>query len=286
MDELFSPPAKSLLLRVVKVCTVVLFSLVSMRAHIKCAIVAFWVLPMADICAADKDKQSGRFGDLLITATAIEDYGETPHQGDHHRVSVSVRVKNLGKRAICASFTPRLRATLDLEYGNILRSEEPRMSELLPGEETSGTYVFSVKDGVKPLQLVLKPLNRSLRCGSASRDSLSSVYWPEEVRLDLLGVADPWQTGRLVGIQASVADPAAPGALPGLVAGSGIWTYIVETETMTYVFSEPSEIPRTLTINSRVKFSLGPKGDAFLLDEKGKKFHVSVLKKAAKQPAW
>jgi hypothetical protein len=33
----------------------------------------------------------------------------------------------------------------------------PKISEMLPGEESSGTYLFRVKNGVSPLEMWLKP---------------------------------------------------------------------------------------------------------------------------------
>jgi hypothetical protein len=99
-----------------------------------------------------------------------------------------------------------------------------------------------------------------------------------------------WQTGRLVSIEEGVPETS-PGMIlrgnPPLVvqAKYRVWIYTLETEAMSYGFSARSKSPRPLTINSQVKFALEPNGKAFLLDEGGKEFKASLVKKATKQPA-
>jgi hypothetical protein len=98
-----------------------------------------------------------------------------------------------------------------------------------------------------------------------------------------------WQTGKLISIEAGI-----PESSPGIItqgtavplvlhAQYKVWIYTVETETMIYGFSARSQKPRPLTINSEVKFAFQPKGDVFLLDEKGKEFKASVVKQTARQ---
>ncbi len=99
-----------------------------------------------------------------------------------------------------------------------------------------------------------------------------------------------WQTGKLVSIEEGIPKTSPGIILPGysplvVHATYRVWIYTVETETMSYGFSVQSQHPRPLTINSQVKFALEPKGKAFLLDEEGKEFKASLVKKAAKQPA-
>jgi hypothetical protein len=60
--------------------------------------------------------------------------------------------------------------------------------------------------------------------------------------------------------------------------GSNTWIYTIETETMSYGLSFPSKHPLSLPINGQVKFALEPKGEAFLLDEKGKEVKGTLAK--------
>jgi hypothetical protein len=95
-----------------------------------------------------------------------------------------------------------------------------------------------------------------------------------------------WQTGTLISIEQG--SESGPGMITsGVVVNSKYptWVYVVETETMTYAFLEgPHGLPRRymhprpFTLGSQVKFVLGSKESAFLLDEKGKQFKVSVVK--------
>lgn len=102
-----------------------------------------------------------------------------------------------------------------------------------------------------------------------------------------------WQTGKLVSIEQGF-----PESSPGIITSGMVvnakyptWVYVVETETITYAFLErPRGLPRrymhprSFTLGSQVKFALGSKESAFLLDEKGEEFKVSVVKQTVKQP--
>jgi hypothetical protein len=58
---------------------------------------------------------------------------------------------------------------------------------------------------------------------------------------------------------------------------------------MAYGFSAKGqgwhERSRPFTIGNQVKFALDSRGNAFLIDESGKEFKASLVKKAAKEPA-
>ena len=64
--------------------------------------------------------------------------------------------------------------------------------ELLPGESAKGSYVFDVKDGVQPLELVIALKSRrydagtsvgNIRCGS--NFPLHDVFIPDTIRLNI-----------------------------------------------------------------------------------------------------
>lgn len=140
-----------------------------------------------------KEKNSARSGDLQFWVTSVES-PETmngvglarpnrPTTG-HHFVVVHVKVKNLAKRAACAGFTARLKAEFGLEYRRVLGfdDEGPHIHELLLAEETTGSYVFELKDGVKPLELIMEPRGKQ-GCGQGN-----SVFYPGTINISLEGI--------------------------------------------------------------------------------------------------
>jgi len=152
-----------------------------------------FVLTVSPADANDKrDSHSARFGDLAITLTAMESTEAETHKEDRHSVAVFVTVKNTGHSAVCVTFQAKLEATYGLTYsgqggGGVLSKfpPAPKIYEMLPGEESSGSYIFyGVKDGVKPLEIILKPLRKTLHCGS-SKPTGKEMLLPEELRFDL-----------------------------------------------------------------------------------------------------
>src|SRR5438552_8484574 len=144
----------------------------------------------------EKDKHTAHFGGLILTVTAIDSVEEkrgrpyrsgkpsdpsvppppasAEEKGDHHYVAVFVNLKNAGKNSACMSFAPLLKTTFGLEYKAFpfysLREfgldkifpSMPQISEMLPGEESSGSYIFRVKNGVSPLEMWLRPERKSI----------------------------------------------------------------------------------------------------------------------------
>ena len=106
-----------------------------------------------------------------------------------------------------------------------------------------------------------------------------------------------WQTGKLVSIEVgdsttlySVTTTQSTGTAVPLTYKT--WVYVVETDTMVYQFAAYTgfwgeDHPYPFTIGRDVRFALDPnKPDrAYLIDEKGKEFKASLVKKAVKQPA-
>ncbi|HEX2711444.1 MAG TPA: hypothetical protein VHM88_04375 [Candidatus Acidoferrales bacterium] len=153
-----------------------------------------------------KDKHSEHFGSLVITATAIlaGEEGKT----DRHYVFVFVSIKNTGKKPACASFSTKLKTTYGLEYATLSPffdfaeltrlhrrahlPNEPKVYEMLPGEQSNGAYVFAVKNGVEPLEMSMKLSGgRGIRCGSARDRSFGDVLLTEEVKLDVHDLPAP-----------------------------------------------------------------------------------------------
>jgi hypothetical protein len=128
---------------------------------------------------AQERKTSQRIGDLAVTLVGVE---VRDNQDDHHKIVVRLQAENAGKHALCARLGATLKATFGLQYRGIANSLQ--ISELLPGEKVEGEYEFSVKNGVEPLQILLKPLSEALTCDMANR-----VLWHDEAKFDLTGPA-------------------------------------------------------------------------------------------------
>ena len=104
-----------------------------------------------------------------------------------------------------------------------------------------------------------------------------------------------WQAGKLVSIEEGTPQEVGyvirnQGSVVGGYSECRNWAYTVETDTMTYVFFAHTgawcaDHPRPFTVGNQVKFLLEPKSKARLLDEEGKEFKASVVKKTAKHSA-
>jgi hypothetical protein len=67
----------------------------------------------------------------------------------------------------------------------------PRISEMLPGEESSGTYIFRVKNGVSPLEIWLKPQSKSIHCNQSAKWNWGGSLLPEQVTFDVHDLPAP-----------------------------------------------------------------------------------------------
>lgn len=145
-----------------------------------------------------KNKRSGRFGDLALSVTKLV-MAPAKYSRDRDELATFITVRNTGKDAICAELGATLKTTFGLQYRGVTSGDDdagfppaPRMNEMLPGESATGSYVFDIKDGVKPLQLVITLESRqydtgadlgSIRCGSGR--PLHDLFIPGEIRLDV-----------------------------------------------------------------------------------------------------
>lgn len=142
-----------------------------------------------------KDRHVGRFGGLMMTATAVQ---KARAREGWYYVAVFVDIRNTGKKASCASFDPRLKATYGLEYSvqwldplKVHFPKAPEVSQMLPGEVSSGTYVFTVKEGVEPLELSVKLKGKSIQCNAPPEGTFSDISLPQQVRLQVNDLPEP-----------------------------------------------------------------------------------------------
>ncbi len=191
------------------------------------AIVFLLLLAPSSDCK-EKDKHTAHFGGLILTVTAIDTVEErrgrpyvppkptdpngpppppvsAEEKGDHHYVAVFVNVKNAAKNPACTSFVALLKTTYGLEYKDSLTYSSfigsvgidksfpsaPKISEMLPGEESSGTYLFRVKNGVSPLEMWLKPQGRSIHCNQSATGNWGDALLPEQLKFDVHDLPAP-----------------------------------------------------------------------------------------------
>jgi len=192
-----------------------------MSKHI--AIAVLLLMALSSDCK-EKDKHSAHFGGLILTVTAIDSVEErkgrpyvppkpsdpngpplppvsTEEKGDHHYVAVFVNVKNAGKNPACMSFAALLKTTYGLEYKDSMTysfigldklfPSAPKISEMLPGEESSGSYFFRVKNGVSPLEMWLKPQGKSIHCNESATGNWGDALLPEQLKFDVHDLPAP-----------------------------------------------------------------------------------------------
>jgi hypothetical protein len=127
-----------------------------------------------------EDSHSGKFGDLAVS---VSEFVVFPAQDGRASLEVFVSAANTGKGVICASLDATLNTTFGLQYHGT-SGQAPRMQEMLPGESTKGGYVFDIKNGVQPLELVFKlaTFGHGIRCRSAAPAQDGLI--PDQIRLD------------------------------------------------------------------------------------------------------
>jgi len=181
--------------------------------------VAVLLLAAHSSSSTEKDKHAAHFGGLILTVTAIDSAEErsgrpyappkpsdprvpppaesAEEKADHHYVAVFVSVKNDGKNPASISFTTLLKTTFGLEYKSVpfipdkIFPSVPRISEMLPGEESSGSYVFRVKNGVTPLEMWLKLDRKSIHCNDSATGNWGDVLLPELLKFDVHDLPAP-----------------------------------------------------------------------------------------------
>ena len=155
----------------------------------------FTLPALAQSVRSQKDRHSGRFGGVLITATAVQ---KAEARKDWYYFAVFVNIKNTGKKAACASFDLRLKTTYGLEYSlqwpDPMKThfpEAPAVSQMLPDEESNGAYVFTVKQGVEPLELSVRLQGKSIHCNAPSEGTWGDAMLPQEIRLEVSDLPEP-----------------------------------------------------------------------------------------------
>jgi len=167
----------------------------------KAVVAAALLLATCQVNAKPKEsKNPQKLGHLLIEVVSVTSPDEVNKKGfgmprkpseGHYFVSIHVKIKNLDRKlALCAS----LKSTLKEEFG--LQSQfpigsVPQVSQLLPGEEIEGDFVFLLKKGVRPLEFALDPIgergyNEGCRSNTQEEPLKDTIHdlgrWPTSVQ--------------------------------------------------------------------------------------------------------
>jgi TonB family protein len=135
----------------------------------------------------NSDERPAAFGDLAVRTTGLE-VSSITYAPDSRRIAVSLIVNNTGNNAVCATFTAKLKTTSGVEYrGTSIQA--PSMREMLPGDRARGSYIFEVREGDQPLELILNLDGGTIRCKSSSEEPLRDASIPGEIRLDVHDLA-------------------------------------------------------------------------------------------------
>ncbi len=144
--------------------------------------------------SAAADGHSANFGPLVVTATGIASNASSSRE-DSHAVVVYVTIENSGQTAACSSFSAKLRGTYDLEYSSNTFARQtpgaPQVFQMLPGETSKGAYVFDVKNGVDPRELVVTRESKGISCAVDQEAKRGEARVPEEVTLDIQELPPP-----------------------------------------------------------------------------------------------
>jgi hypothetical protein len=135
----------------------------------------------SQISPANKAPKSVRVGDLLVTATRVWVPQVAASRSDRfHRVAVEVTVKNVSGRISHTSFVPWLKVKPYEEYLGLGYAsgavKAPNLYQLLPGEKSTGGYLFEVRNGTTPVALILQCDGKRFSIG------LAGIVEPESAR--------------------------------------------------------------------------------------------------------
>jgi hypothetical protein len=141
--------------------------------------------------------KSARLGDMQITLLAvriasdqdIQDYGLRPRAG-YKALIVFLRMKNVARYPSCSRLDEWLRVKQGYEYprSNGFKLQTPQTDRVLPTEESSGAFVFEIKEGTEPvtLKLVRNVIGDDFCAMSQHRDT--HIVGPESLSLSLVGL--------------------------------------------------------------------------------------------------
>jgi tetratricopeptide (TPR) repeat protein len=118
------------------------------------------------ISPAKKPAKSVRIGDLLVSANRVWFPRVSTYSSDRfHLVAVDVTVKNISERISHTSYVPYLTVKPYEEYIGMpgrYGVKSPNLYQLLPGEESTGGYVFEVRNSTTPVALILDSFSTKL----------------------------------------------------------------------------------------------------------------------------
>lgn len=118
-----------------------------------------------------KDPHSVRMGELAVTALSTQDesadggYEPRSATAPHHGLAVHMRVENMANQFPRTELGALLQVEPYNRYPASFSGKVPLFQELLPGQAVEFDFLFSVRDGTRPMMLILKAESiRNDRC--------------------------------------------------------------------------------------------------------------------------
>lgn len=140
-------------------------------------------------------EQPDRLGRLQISVTKFEQFilvgdsftGPTHYDRIGH---VYLRIRNVGDFPICAELVPTVEEYKNSELWNIKPvktgfRDDPKVRQLEPGGESTGSYSFQLSPAQRTYVLVLEQREKSQGCGEQRRDRKTFVTGTRALRLAL-----------------------------------------------------------------------------------------------------
>jgi hypothetical protein len=143
------------------------------RRGLQLAVLVLLLSVLGVLSAQPKQGDPERIGNVAIRVIRVppppKAYGWGgvlwPPKKGYYFVALRANVKNLGGASAISSLD--LRATLTADYGFechsslMVKNRPTTMTDLLPGEEAQGDFVFTLKNGVQALaRLIRRPTSR------------------------------------------------------------------------------------------------------------------------------
>jgi len=131
----------------------------------------------------DNHTHTANFGDLSVTTTNIF-VEDADNAQETRKVMSFATLKNTGQGAVCASFIALLKTSSGSEYlGDSTFSLH--IYDMLPGQNIDGQYLFNVKAGEQPLELIFELQGGTIRCSASRHSARKDASIPKEIRLDV-----------------------------------------------------------------------------------------------------
>jgi hypothetical protein len=167
----------------------------TMLSLVLAALISLGRFQAAAVSASVPGQPTAQLGELEIKATRVEGQmiisdsftGPSRHTD---RITINVRIKNVGNSIVCAELNPSIEEYKGLELWRVdpVKKEYirvPQVRNLAPGKTISGSYVFEPEPVKRKYILVVEQKSRNQNCRERQKDQATAVSTPLVVRIPL-----------------------------------------------------------------------------------------------------